>query len=112
MERTHKTWGEKTNIFQNDLCEVSVLELQPGQRCSWHRHQSKYNQFYVLEGEIFILTEWGPAVVEKGQTFTTKPGEWHEFQTTDKCAIVIETMYVKYEESDIERETLGGPIDA
>lgn len=111
MERTYKTWGEKFNLFQNDLCETSVLELLPNQRCSWHKHQAKYNLFYVIEGAVFIKTQWGPALVEKGQTFTTKPGEWHEFQTLDKCATLLEIMYVKYDAEDIHRETLGGPLE-
>ncbi len=111
MERTHKSWGEKENLFQNDLCEVSVLHLSSNQRCSWHKHQSKSNLFYVIEGEVFIKTEWGPALIQKGQTFTTRPGEMHEFQTVDKPSVLLEIMYVKYDPEDIERETLGGPIE-
>lgn len=110
MERTYKTWGEKWNIFSNDLNEVSVLFLEPNQRCSWHKHQSKYNFFYVAAGEIGIKTEWGVAMVETHEIFTTSPGEWHEFQTYDNTAVVIEIMYVKYDPEDIQREKLGGPL--
>ncbi|MHC4397763.1 MAG: hypothetical protein ACYS1A_19130, partial [Planctomycetota bacterium] len=59
MERTRKTWGEKWNIFENDLCEVSVLYLEPQQRCSWHRHVSKFNTFFVVEGELYIKLQDG-----------------------------------------------------
>ena len=112
MERTLKTWGEKANIFQNDLCEVSVLELVPNQRCSWHTHQTKWNLFYVVEGQLFIKTDWGVAQVDKGQVFTTRPGEIHEFQTADQPCKVIEVMYVQYDSEDINREILGGEIHA
>ena len=111
MERTIKTWGEKWTIFQNDLNELSVLYLVPKQRCSWHNHQTKFNLFFVVEGELFIKTEWDIAIVKKGQIFTTKPGEYHEFQTQEKSAIVIEVMYVQYDENDIYRQTLGGPLE-
>jgi mannose-6-phosphate isomerase-like protein (cupin superfamily) len=111
MERTMKTWGEKKNIFQNDLCEVSVLDLVPNQRCSWHRHQTKFNTFYVIEGELFIKTEWGVAQLLPGQDFTTRPMEWHEFQTSKLPCKVIEVMYTQYDAEDIERETLGGSIE-
>ena len=110
MERTYKTWGEKWNIFCNDLCEVSVLKLESHQRCSWHRHQTKYNLFWVISGELRIKTEWGIAIVEHNQAFTTRPGEWHEFQTHDLPTWVIEVMYVHYDPEDIERERLGGPL--
>jgi quercetin dioxygenase-like cupin family protein len=111
MIRTIKTWGEKLNIFQNDLCEVSLLYLKTYRRCSWHKHQTKFNLFHVVEGEIFIKTEEGKIKVSKGQVFTTSPGEIHEFQTHDKEATVIEIMYVKYSESDIQRFKIGGYMD-
>lgn len=110
MERTHKTWGDKVTVFSNDLCEVSYLDLNPLQRCSWHVHQTKFNQFFVIKGQIVIKTEWGNAKVKEGQVFTTKPGEWHEFRTGETPAQIIEVMYVKYNENDIHREKLGGPL--
>ncbi len=111
MERTYKTWGEKWNFFQNDLCEVSYLDLRSNQRCSWHRHQEKYNLFFVLTGILYLKTEWGVAEVQQGEIFTTRPGEWHEFQTHEKGCTLIEVMYVVYNSEDIERKTLGGPLE-
>lgn len=110
MERTRKSWGEKWNIFENDLCEVSVLYLEKQQRCSWHRHASKFNDFFVVEGELYIKLQDGESKLTKGQVFTTVPGEYHEFRTYDKPAQVIEIMYVFYDPEDIERETVGGPL--
>lgn len=111
MERTHGSWGDKLNMFRNDLCEVSILDLLPQQRCSWHKHASKYNLFYVLEGELFIKTDKGISQLNKGEFFTTRPHEMHEFQTAKLPAKIIEIMYVKYDSEDIERETLGGSCD-
>ena len=112
MERTYKTWGQKWNIFQNDLNEVSYLDLQPNQRCSWHRHDTKSNLFFVIEGVLHVKTEWGTANVAEGEIFTTRPGDWHEFQTGDSGCRVIEVMFVKYDPEDIEREKVGGPINS
>jgi len=111
MERTHGSWGGKLNLFRNDLNEVSILSLVPHQRCSWHRHASKYNLFYVLEGELFIKTDKGITQLGKGEFFTTVPNEMHEFQTATLPAEVIEIMYVRYDPNDIERETLGGAVN-
>lgn len=110
MERTRKTWGEKANIFRNDMCEVSVLYLEPEQRCSWHYHQTKFNLFYVLKGELIIELEDGKSQVLPGQIFTTSPGEKHEFQTRNLKTIVIEVMYVQYDSEDITRLQVGGPL--
>jgi mannose-6-phosphate isomerase-like protein (cupin superfamily) len=111
MERSHKSWGEKWNLFQNDLCEVSILYLQPNQRCSWHTHKAKFNQFFVIEGVLYVKTESGVAIVETNQIFTTRPGEMHEFQTGSEPATIQEIMYVKYDAEDIQRETIGGPLN-
>lgn len=110
MERTRKSWGEKWNIFQNDLCEVSVLYLKKNQRCSWHKHQAKFNLFFVVEGELYIKLEDGESLLKKGQIFTTNPGEYHEFQTHLLNAQIIEIMYVWYDPEDIIRENIGGPL--
>jgi len=111
MERTHGSWGEKLNIFCNDLCEVSILDLVPNQRCSWHKHNAKYNLFYVLEGELFIKTDKGISRLREGESFTTRPLEWHEFQTASIPTKIMEIMYVRYDPEDIQRETLGGSIE-
>ncbi len=110
MERTYKTWGEKWNLFQNDLCEVSILYLKPRRRCSWHRHQAKFNQFFVIEGGLWVKSEDGTAHIKQGQIFTTRPGEWHEFQTHRTSAIIQEIMFVQYDANDIERQAIGGPL--
>jgi mannose-6-phosphate isomerase-like protein (cupin superfamily) len=110
MQVMSKSWGIKTELFKNDLCEVSILNLNEGQRCSWHRHRSKWNQFYVLEGSIEVVTEDGSSKVLRGQIFTTNPLQWHEFRTPYGPALVQEIMYVKYESEDIDRETQGGPL--
>ena len=115
MKRTSKTWGEKYEIFKNDLCEVSVLYLEPWQRCSWHKHTAKFNLFYVNGGELFIKLDNGVSKVtsklRERDSFTTVPGEWHEFQTKDTPTVVTEVMYVRYDYSDIQRDTLGGPLN-
>ncbi len=111
MERTRKSWGIKNNLFQNDLCEVSILELEPNQRCSWHSHRAKSNQFYVISGTLFVKTVDGTTKVAPGQTFTTHPGEMHEFQTKFQPAVIQEVMYVCYDAEDIDREKLGGRLE-
>ena len=110
IERQQKTWGQRTKIFENDLCEVCLLQLVPKQRCSWHSHKGKINQFYVIEGELGIKTEWGETILGPEEFFTIFPPDRHEFQTHEKPAKVIEVAFVKLDPEDIQREILGGPL--
>jgi len=40
-----------------------------------------------------------------------EPNVDHEFQTYEEGAIVEEIAYVIYDESDIDRKSLGGPLE-
>lgn len=111
MEQGHGTWGNRLKTFKTDNLLVTLLWLEPNRRCSWHVHKTAYNQFVVISGELGVKTEKGyiTRLTEK-QVFTVEPGVKHEFQTYNKPAIVEEIAYVKYDESDIKRDKLGGPL--
>lgn len=112
MERTRKIWGERVLLRKDSTHANSLLTIEPGMECSWHRHQSKYNLFYIISGKVSIVTEEvglgkQETVLTAGQCFTTKPGQWHKF-AAHELSLVIEEMYVEYSEGDIERQTTGG----
>jgi hypothetical protein len=67
--------------------------------------------FYVLEGIVGIKTSGGTVTLHGGQPeYRVAPGEMHEFQVYED-GIMVEVMYVEYDDDDIERETLGGELD-
>ena len=114
MDRQHGTWGERVRTFKTDNCLVTILYLKANKRCSWHKHSTAYNQFFVIKGKLGVRTNIGPeqetdtAIVEEGQSFIVKPGIHHEFITYDEPTTIEEVAYVKYDESDILRTRLGG----
>ena len=110
--QTHGTWGERLRTFGWDGGIVTILFLRPMQRCSWHTHKATWNQFTCIEGCVGVKTEKGYITkLYPKQTFTVEPGVAHEFQTYEDPAIVEEVAYVRYSESDISRERLGGPLE-
>lgn len=114
MEIQNKIWGQRWLIRKDSTSAVSYLSLKKGFRCSWHRHREKFNLFVVLEGKVRIVTEEldrikREIVLEPGQIFTTRPGQWHEFQVIEDSKMV-EIMYVEYHESDIERKLVGSQM--
>ena len=109
MERTHKVWGQRWLIRKDSTHASSVLILKKGTRCSWHSHVAKFNLFVVVVGKVGIKTEYGEIILTRGQEFTTKPGEKHEFRVYEN-SLMIEEMYVEYDEGDIDRERLGSVI--
>lgn len=113
MSQTHGTWGTRVRVFQNDTCLVTILRLVGGKRCSYHLHKTAYNLFYVVEGQLTVVTERGySTLVQEGDVpFVVEPGILHEFQTEEGNVVLLEIAYVQYEPEDIQREKAGGDID-
>ena len=113
MNNTHGTWGKRIRTFEWDGGIVTVLTLEQNQRCSWHKHKAAYNQFYVISGQLGVKTDKGyTSVLNPGESFTVEAGVYHEFQTYELPTIIEEIAYVKYDVTDIQRESPGGCLNA
>jgi mannose-6-phosphate isomerase-like protein (cupin superfamily) len=112
MEATHGTWGERWRTFGWSGGLATILYLEPNRRCSWHSHRAAWNQFFVISGCLGVKTDKGYTTrLSEKQVFTVEPGVFHEFRTYDLPTIVEEIAFVKYDENDIHRECLGGPVE-
>lgn len=117
MDTQHGTWGVRTRLWTTPYELHTILYLKPKKRCSWHKHEHSYNMFYVISGELTIKTDIGPlgqrnfTTITQGQSFTVKPGIFHEFRTGEKETTVYEIAYVKYNTNDIHRQQLGGDLE-
>jgi len=106
-----KIWGENKEIFVNDTCSINVLDILKSTVCSRHSHKSKYNLFYVLEGEVEIdifYNDYQPHVIKllPGASFLVEPNLIHRFRGIEQSK-VIEVMFVKYSAEDIVRLDVG-----
>lgn len=116
MDIQHGTWGDRIRTYRTDNALVTILYLKPHKRCSWHKHNTQYNQFFVISGKLGIKTDIGPdgqrniTTLTERQAFTVPPGVTHEFRTYDKPTIIEEVAYVTYDSADIHREQLGGDL--
>ena len=111
MEQTHGSWGNRLRTFTWDGGLVTLLWLEPNQRCSWHLHDHAYNQFTVISGVLGVKTDKGYTTkVYPKQCFTVEPGIKHEFQTGSEPTVIEEIAFVRYSEHDINRENKGGEL--
>jgi len=111
MTITHGTWGDRHSIFTSDSSIVTVLKLKGSKRCSWHKHAHSFNHFFVISGVLGIKTDIGNTLLHPGESFTVPPGVFHEFQTPNSDAIVVEIAYTRYNSGDIIRQELGGDYE-
>jgi len=113
-----KVWGNTTKLFDKNNVEMHRIEVEAGGFCSKHNHQSKYNLFFVEEGElkIYIYREYAGKVLEDittlktGDTTYVEPGVPHMFRATEHT-IAFEIYWVTLDVNDIVRETVGGIKD-
>ena len=110
--RQGKNWGYTTEFFRNAMVSAHHLEIKKGGYCSEHRHQHKYNVFYVISGKL-ELTIWRDAqetdmtVIGPGQATAISPGFYHKFKAITECN-AIEMYQILLIEPDIDRRTEGG----
>ena len=107
-----KAWGVTEALFNRNNVEMHRIEVDAGGFCSKHKHEHKWNMFYVEIGELEILT-WKDGgvidctVLKPGDNAAVPPGEFHQFRAiTD--VIAYEIYWVDLHADDIVRETVGG----
>ena len=112
---TEKVWGTETLMTNEDLYCSKFLKINPGFRCSLHKHFNKKETFSVLEGEVLLETKFNenaPIVIEKlkaGASRLIMPGTFHRFSS--KCgAIMLETS-TNHSDEDVYRLEDSGKVE-
>lgn len=113
MSYAGKTWGNTRTIFSNHVLELHRIEINKGGFCSKHKHNWKWNGFYVEQGELLIrvwkndydLTD--ETILRPGDFTQVKPGEFHQFEAI-KETVAFELYFAEFNHGDIVRETVGG----
>jgi len=115
MNTQGKVWGLTQHIFGHNGVSIHRIEIEPGGRCSKHKHQHKWNAFWMESGELEIEV-WKNSydlidrtIIRTGQITKVPPGEYHRFvnNSGQKC-VVYEIYWTELEEDDIQREDVGG----
>ena len=80
-----KVWGDTSVLIQNSLTELHKINIKAGFRCSEHKHEHKWNGFYVISGvlEIHVAKNNYDLIdvttLRAGDFTTVRPGEFHWF---------------------------------
>ena len=113
--KSGKVWGTTEILMQSPIIEIHRIIINKGGFCSNHKHEFKWNMFYVIKGtlQIFVhknnydlvdITE-----LVSGEYTTIKPGEYHSFKAVSDV-YALEIYYPELLSEDIVRKTVGGRI--
>tara|TARA_B100002019_G_C21274529_1_gene604528 strand:- start:5596 stop:5943 length:348 start_codon:yes stop_codon:yes gene_type:complete len=113
MEKQGKIWGETELLFSKNNVEIHRIETVSGGYCSKHKHNSKYNAFFVEKGSLKI-TIWkndydliDETILKAGDITSVKPNEFHMF-TALEDTVAYEIYWSELISEDIIRENCGG----
>jgi quercetin dioxygenase-like cupin family protein len=108
-----KVWGKTQPLFLKNNVEIHRIEAKQGGYCSKHKHEHKYNAFFIEQGQLKI-TIWkndydliDETIISDQQMSVVKPGEYHKFEALEDT-IAYEIYWTELETDDIVRETCGG----
>ena len=111
-----KVWGTTEPLIVNSSLEIHRILVMKGGHCSLHKHQSKYNAFYIISGKLKVERhkqdyELIDTTTLKGGQFTiVPPGEEHKFEALEKTE-ALEVYWSELNHNDIVRKGVGGLIN-
>jgi len=112
-----KIWGWTKPLIVTPLVELHEIWVEPNMQCSLHKHEHKWNAFYVIEGMLKICVEKNDyqltdlTVLTDNQLTSVPPNEFHQFQTGDQTCHALELYYLEPISQDIIRKTVGSALE-
>lgn len=113
MDKQGKIWGHTSEIFNKNNVEVHRIVGDANTHCSKHKHEHKFNMFFVESGSMTVK-RWkndydlvDTTILDDGQSCVVPPGEFHQFFVKDSC-VAYEFYWVEISPKDIIRESVGG----
>lgn len=107
-----KIWGQTELIHANGVLEFHRIDFKAGGVCSKHKHQFKWNGFYVVSGRMKIRV-WqkdydliDETILGPGDFTRVKPGLMHSFEGMED-GVAFELYWAEFNHDDIQRETVG-----
>lgn len=108
-----KIWGLTSQLFHKNNVEIHRIEIKEGAYCSNHKHEHKFNMFFVESGELLVKV-WkndynlvDETTLKKFEMTTIKPGEFHQF-CANKDTVAYEIYWTEINSDDIIRKDCGG----
>jgi quercetin dioxygenase-like cupin family protein len=107
-----KIWGQTELVEANGALEFHRIDMNKGGVCSKHKHEFKWNGFYVESGTMLIRI-WqkdydlvDETILAAGDYCKVKPGLFHQFECLES-GVAFELYWAEFNHHDIQRESVG-----
>ena len=111
-----KIWGQTELIHANGVLEFHRIEYKKDVACSKHKHEFKWNGFFVESGKMMVKV-WqkdydlvDETILNAGDFMRVKPGVYHQFIGMED-GVAFELYWAEFDHNDIKRETVGQHVN-
>ena len=111
-----KIWGQTELIHANGVLEFHRIEYKKNVACSKHKHEFKWNGFFVESGKMKVLV-WqndyslvDETILNAGDFMRVKPGVFHQFIGLED-GVAFELYWAEFDHNDIQRESVGHKVE-
>ena len=111
-----KIWGQTELIHANGVLEFHRIEYKKDVACSVHKHEFKWNGFFVESGKMMVRV-WqkdynlvDETILKPGDFMRVKPGVYHQFVGLED-GVAFELYWAEFDHNDIKRETVGQQVN-
>ena len=111
-----KIWGQTELIHANGVLEFHRIDYKKGGVCSKHKHEFKWNGFFVESGKMMVKV-WqkdydlvDETILNAGDFMRVKPGVYHQFIGVED-GVAFELYWAEFDHNDIKRETVGQHVN-
>lgn len=101
-----RPWGSFTILDESENFKVKRIEVLPGKRLSYQRHQKRAEHWFVVQGIAKVTLNGSEILVETGKAVDIATGTAHRVENPHDAEklVFIETQTGSYfGEDDIER---------
>jgi len=111
-----KIWGQTELIHANGVLEFHRFEYKKDVACSKHKHEFKWNGFFVESGKLMVKV-WqndydlvDETILNAGDFMRVKPGVYHQFVGLEN-GVGFELYWAEFDHNDIKRESVGQHVN-
>lgn len=111
MKHVPKDWGIEIWLVNTNLYCAKHLFIEPGYKCSLHRHKVKDETFLVMLGSCSLEVSGKVEQLCRGDERRIPPGTWHRFWN-DRYAPICKILEVSttHSDDDVERKEVSGRV--
>ncbi len=105
VERVDRPWGSFSVLEEAPTHKVKRIEVRPGHRLSYQRHERRTEHWFIVAGEADVLLDGRAVHLRPGDAVDVRKGSAHRVANVgDDQLVFVEVQVGDYfGEDDIER---------